>query len=641
VATETAKFALDLDDGISASSEAAEDSLKSLQDQIDKDNRALSQMKKAMREMQAGSSVDISAYKRLKDQLDVTQNSIAKNRAAFINLGGDFAKLGHKKPPKPPEVAKPTGLEDMLSAANALPGPLADVSKGVVGVTSKVSGLAAAVGVAGGAIIGVVAAMTMLVAALVAVAAATAKATVELTKYAVAQADAMRSERLRLEGLGTLRRWMRLTSTDAAEMSESINRVAERVPLSRSAIAGYGQELHRLGIRGRAAEDALEALSIAQAVQGDLGRQRLMMLVRMAGHSEGAMRNLSMRVRKELGSVAAAQMRSLTMISTKLGESLRALVAGVKIDTLLGGLYRLSRLLSQSTESGRALRAILSTVLGVFVGELATTTPMVEYLFKELVIVALKAAIAFFVVKNAITDAFGDNLLARLISSQKAIEGFKIGIIAVGLIITSVAAVLVGFGLVLVGLLTPFVVIAYAMYRGYQRAQELYASFLRLRGLFSPAGWIASGQAMVQGIVQGLTAGAAQLRAAVTSVATDAMGAFRNALGIHSPSAVFRNLGLAIPRGIVQGIELGSSEASAAAGRVVSTASETRNTVSTTTNNVRSIQGGQSRSVSVGELHVHVGRGEGEGEGSGEDTARRVTDALREFFDSGLATEMP
>lgn len=674
MATETAKFALELEDRISASSASAEDALQSLQAQIDKDSKALTQMKKAMREMQSGSSVDISAYQKLKGEIDATQDSIGKARAAFINLGGDFSKASKKTSgvKLTPKVDAPKGLDDMLGAANALPGPLGNVSKGVSGVRSMITGLTTAVGVAGSAILGVVAILAALVAVLAAVAVATAKATTELLRYAAAQADAARSERLRLEGLGTLRRWMRLTSKDAAQMSESINRVAERVPLARSEIAGYGEELHRLGIRGRAAEDALEALSIAQAVQGDRGRQRLMMLVRMAGHSEGAMANLAARVRKELGGNAAAQMRSLSMIGTKLRESLSALFTGVNIAPLSDGLYRLTRLLSQSTESGRALRAIFSTVLSAFIGELGSTTPIFEYFLKEIIILALRGAILFFRLKNAIEDAFGTHGLNQMLTAIRRSEFFKVAIVAVILVVATLAAGVAFLMLAVAGVVTIVMAFAAALYYGYKAGVWLVSMFEELVAIldpailaaagqgildaivnsivkgveqlgaavlgigrsidswvvsvFAPERWVALGQSMIDGLITGLTSGIERLRSAVTGLASGAQRAFRDALGIHSPSSVFAGLGLSIPQGISEGIERGSAESTAAARDVVSTSA---------TSNVTNVRGGPSNSTTVGEFHIHLGEG---GEGS-EDTARRVVDALRDFFDAGLATE--
>ena len=624
MATETAKFALELEDGISSSSEAAEESLLSLQTQIDKDAKALTQMKKAMRQMQAAGSVDISAYQKLQGQIESTQNSIGKARASFVNLGGDFTKLGKKRYPKPPDVPTPQGLMDTLATAEGLPGPLGKASQGIGAATAKIQGMTAAAGAVAVAVAAVVAVLVLLVGLLVAVAAATVKATAALLKYAAAQGDALRSERLRLEGLGTLRRWMRLTSKDAGEMSESISRVAETVPLARSQIAGYGQELHRIGIRGRAAESALEALSLAQAVQGDFGRQRLMMLVRMSGHSEKAMARLAHRVRNELGGTAAMAMRSLTMLSTKLKESLQALFADIDLESLLTGLQRLGRLFSQTTESGRALRAILTALLGPLIDELGGLAPAIEYAFKELVILALRGAIALLRLRNTAWQAFGSGVIGRMLRSKGAMETLHVVLISLGVVAVALAIGIVILANTILGALAPILAFSAAVYYGYQSAVRLHTYIMRLAESFgkSAGGWQAAGRNIITGLVKGLRSGVTQLREAITGVANDAMGAFQEALGISSPSRVFARFGLAISQGVAEGVDSGAPEATGAA----------RDMVSATAGNVTNV-GGASRSVSVGELHIHVG-----GEG-GEDTARRVTDALRDFFDTGLATE--
>ena len=184
--TETANFALGLEDGISASSQSAEDSLKSLQSQIDRDTKALSEMKKAMRQMQAAGSVDIEAFRKLQGEIDATQDSIGKARANFINLGGDFARIKKQKKVFP-KIEKPVELNEMLSATSSLPGPISKVTSGVGSLRSVVTGLTGALGLTLAAITAVMAVLVAMTAALIAVAVATAKATVELTKYAAAQ----------------------------------------------------------------------------------------------------------------------------------------------------------------------------------------------------------------------------------------------------------------------------------------------------------------------------------------------------------------------------------------------------------------------------------------------------------------------
>lgn len=633
MATETAKFALSLEDDISASADSAEDSLKSLQSQIDRDTKALAQMQKAMRQMQAASSVDISAYRKLKSEIDTTKNSIGKARASFVNLGGDFNKLGRKaKGAKiAPKIESPKGLGDMLSAANSLPGPLGKVSSSIGGVQGKVAGLTGAMGMTVAVTVGAVAVFAALVAILGAVAVATAKATQKLLAYAAAQADAMRAERLRLQGLGTLRRWMRLTGKDADQMSDSINRVSATVPLARGEIASMGQELHRIGIRGRAAEHALEALATAQAVQGEFGRRRLMLLVRQAGHSERAMADLARRVRKELGGTAAAQMRGLSMISTKLRESFRALFTGDDmrrgLESLLSGLFRLSQLISQNTFSGRALRTILGTVLGTFMGDLADTTPRLEYLFNELVIAALRVAIGFFRIKNAIERAFGNQILARFLAANVTTERLHIALIALGIVAVTLAAGVALLGLVVIGLLTPLIIMATVMYEGYLAAQRLGQSIAWLIAVFTAnaANWRALGGAMIDGIISGLNDGVARLTDAVRSVATAAMNEFRSVLRIGSPSRVFADLGVTIPQGIAAGIEQGSGEAQAAVTTMV-----------TATGNeaAGAGQGEGSRSYTIENLTIQVGAGAGD-----RDTAQSVADAIRNLFETDLAAE--
>jgi hypothetical protein len=623
VATETAKFALECEDGISVAAGSAEESLLKLQNQINRDQKALVAMKAAMRQMQSSGAVDIDAYRKLQKEIDATQGSIGKARAAFVNLGG---VLGKKyKLAKPPKV-EPVGVDAFISALERLPGPLSYVGKAARGVQSMVVGLTEAVGVAGAVVLGVVAVLALLVAVLAAVAVATAKATVELLRYAAAQSDAMRSERLRLEGLGTLRRWMRLTAEDATQMNESINTVAASVALPRSQVAAFGEDLQRMGIRGRAGEDALWSLSTAMAVQGERGARRLMPLIRMAGHSEKAMANLRARVDKEIGGISRAMMRSLPMLSTKLRESFQALFEGINIEPLLTGLYRLSQLFSQNTQTGRALKEIMEALLEPLIGELGGATPALERLFEELVILALEFAIVLVDVETAIYRAFGPRILGRLLESQGAMEVVRVALIALAAPAAVLLGVFVVLTLMVIGVVTALMMFAEWLYLGYQAARQFGEGLARLYELFSSASWADVGRGMIDGLISGLTSGVTRLRAAVTGVATDARAAFRDALGIHSPSTVFAQLGLAIPQGIAEGVEAGSPEATGAVGGMMST----------TVNNVSSVRGGQSRAVTTGEIHIHVGEGEG-----GEDTARRVTDALRDFFDTGLATEVP
>jgi hypothetical protein len=130
---------------------------------------------------------------------------------------------------------------------------------------------------------------------------------------------------------------------------------------------------------------------------------------------------------------------------------------------------------------------------------------------------------------------------------------------------------------------------------------------------------------MIDGVVRGLSEGVARLQSAVQEVATAAMGSFRSALGIRSPSRVFAELGLAIPQGVAEGVDRGSGEAQAAVTTMV-----------TATGNeaAGAGQGDSSRSYTIENLTIQVGAGAND-----RDTAQSVRDALRDLFETDFAAE--
>ncbi len=67
-----------------------------------------------------------------------------------------------------------------------------------------------------------------------------------------------------------------------------------------------------------------------------------------------------------------------------------------------------------------------------------------------------------------------------------------------------------------------------------------------------------AGSAIVGGLIQGLTSGAGAIGAAMQSLAATAIGSFKGALGIASPSKVFAGLGEHVSEGAAQGIDAGA-----------------------------------------------------------------------------------
>lgn len=76
---------------------------------------------------------------------------------------------------------------------------------------------------------------------------------------------------------------------------------------------------------------------------------------------------------------------------------------------------------------------------------------------------------------------------------------------------------------------------------------------------FSQTDWLSLGKAIIDGIIAGIRNAMDSLGGAIRDVADSALNAAKNALGIHSPSTLFRDeIGKQIPAGMALGIEEGA-----------------------------------------------------------------------------------
>jgi hypothetical protein len=75
------------------------------------------------------------------------------------------------------------------------------------------------------------------------------------------------------------------------------------------------------------------------------------------------------------------------------------------------------------------------------------------------------------------------------------------------------------------------------------------------KSAFTSVGWSSIGSSIASGIAGGISSGVAAIKSAAVGAATAALSAAKSALGIKSPSSVFRNqVGAMIPAGMVLGI---------------------------------------------------------------------------------------
>lgn len=559
MADQQATFAINLEDGTSGAAESAANALKSLQKSIQADKAELAALQNAMRNLQGGASVNIEAFRKLKDQIDAKKQSISEAQSSFIALGGTFNKT------RPPTDK----FQEFAKTAKEMPGPIGGVVAGLGKLKDLLAGNLMVVGLVG------------IAAAMVAITAAAVAATSALLKYGIAQANARRAELLRLEGLTKMRSSWGFAAGNAKEIQSAVDRVTASTALGRDKVEGYAAQLYRMGLRGENLSQALEGTAIKASVLGDEGAKGFMGWAAAANFAGGSVKKLADDVRARFGGIAAAQMLDLDVQVQKLRENFSALWDDLKIDGLLKAISTVSALFSTSTQSGRALKALIETMFQPMVDVMTALAPIAKRFFQGMVIGALMFGIVLVRIRNWFREAFGGSEVLKSMSLQKA--ALYTGIVAVALLGIAFAAT----GVIMIGALVaamPFIwsavvavgalalkalILAAPFILGAIAIGALIAAGYQLYRLWKEIDWTSLGKSIIDGIVSGLKGGASWVIDTVKGLGGSLVKGFKETLGIASPSKAFAKLGVEIPRGVESGIGQGAAGANAAAADMV------------------------------------------------------------------------
>lgn len=603
----SASFAIELEDGTSGAANAAANALQTLRGQIDGDTKALAAMQRAMKNLQGGTVVNVQQFKALQAGIAAKRGAIAEAQSSFIALGGTFAKTGGGT------KALESRFAAMIEQSKGMPGPLGMLVAKFQALSKAVGGGAIALG-----LVGIVAGLALLVAA-------TAKAIASLYHYGIAQADARRSELLRLEGMTKLRNYWGVAAGNAADMQQAIDQVSASSALGRDRIAAYSDQLYKMHLRGANLTAALEGVAMKASVQGDAQASMFAQWAAGANMTGQSVKRLADDVKARLGGIAAAQMLSLTVQAEKQHESFAALFSGLKIEAFLKGQAAVKGLLSQSTNSGKALKAILTTMLQPLIDAATKAQPIIKRFFQGMIIGALRIGIALLEVRNWFLRTFGAPDVLKGFDKQNAallVGEATVGLLAAGLGVASVAAAALSvkltamlipalWGLVrgagalaLEGLViaAPFLLAAAAIFAVINTGRLLYQ-------LWQEIDWKGLGTSMWQGITAGLKSGAKWVQNAAKSLAKSVTASFKEALGISSPSRVFARLGIAIPMGIGMGVQAGAPMARRQVADIIQPTFPRLGQSGAqggAGEQSRGAIGGNTSSVQIGEIHVHA-----------------------------------
>lgn len=552
MATARAQFALDIDSNAQETANSSAAALEKLKTQLQGDVKELREMRKAMRNLKTAGAEGSDAAKQLQERIEKQQSVVAKNQAAFVSLGGSFRQTG--------QGAQRTsrGFKELASSASAAPGVVGLLGQRLQSLSQLFGG-----GALAGAVLGVAAALGVLTTATVAAAAA-------LSRYAVKQADARRSERLRLEGLTKVRRFMLggglafgEVGGDAQFLQNQIDRVSSSVAIGRDQVASFTRSLKLAGLQGGNLQEALEAVSIVAATQGQREAERFKALAVQAQFTGQSVKALADDVRARLGGIAEKQLLSLEAQSRKLRESFQVMFRDIPLEGLLKAVKGIVDLFKQGTVEGKAMKQIFEGIVRPFIAAVEAAAPIVKRFFQGMIIAAQEVIITILRLRRWFQRTFSGDLVEDIDLVTAAVTAGKIAVFS---LVSAVALLAITAGV----LAFPFIAAGVGitlMVRELEKLLDLWqpgdfkllvdtaiADFGKLVGALTDIG-----RQAVEGIAKGIREAFSSVKNAIMSLSGSTIQWFKNALGIASPSRVFVKAALEVPRGIEVGFDRGRS----------------------------------------------------------------------------------
>lgn len=570
MAEDKATFTFAVDEDASAPAHTAAAALAELRDELTADTKALSEMKKAMRDLKSGGMENSSQFKQLAQAANLKSQAIAKNSARYIELGGSFKKTGNSA------YAYEQRMKRLLQQQNG------DFKRSNQQMIAQLRQLTEEMG--GSKIVRL---LTSRIALMAGVTAAMGAGLAMLVKYGVAAAEGRRAEALRLEGLTKLRNYFGVAAGNADEMHKSLDRVAASTALSREKVADYQAQLYKMGVRGKNLDMLLGGMATKAVVHGE--EQAKMFASWGAGLAltGGDVKRFADDVQARLGPTARKHLLQWDVQILKFHENLQGLFADLDIEPLQEMRQVFFDLFSKATPSGQALSTLVTSIVQLFANGLTSAAPFWKDFFRSMLLFSLKLSNAFLGIHLAIKRAFA-NVPAFHSMRAAAFFGY-----------TAVMLLAAGFGILAVEVLLatwPVLLVIAALWGLYSIWNNFAALFdedidwgvvwddmlgammdflnempiVKIVRAFLDLGekigialasieWAQLGRDLVSGIVRGIEAGWNAVTGALSKLGKAAWSAFKTIIGAASPSKLFAEAGKTIPQGIAVGINADAS----------------------------------------------------------------------------------
>lgn len=577
--------------GIPVETNAAEaaDSIAALREGITKSKDAIAESAAAMRNLR-GKSDEVKAA---KDQLTLKiRGEEAAVTAATLKLlkqgeaykkSGDAAKGAKDAAKKNGEAAK--------DSANALSKAISTAGGPVASLKEKLGSLNDLLGGTSGGMAAVVGIAALAAAAIVAVGAAAGSAAISLGKFILASADAARMMQLtRKANLAGRDDW-------AKNLGDQIDAIQRKVPIAEEKLNELGIALAKSRIGGQTMVDTLNAVAGASAAAGDdLGNKLKGIVERGAftkrfqlspqellgmdldfndvakAYAEGmhvsvekaraalfegrvkladGAAALKKAVDEKFGGINADKLLGWDNQVAKFQKDLAKLAKDIKLDGLLKGIKSLADNFDQASVNGKALKGIVTTIGNAIGVTFEGGVPVLQDFIDKAVFGALKIENYWLRVKIAFRETFGKN-----VSLEWAV--FKAALTTT---LGAIASFIPGLSQLVEG----FKLMSLHADLSNKAFASISSATIALKNELTNIDWAGVGSNVVDGIRNGLEAGAKRLVDSVKNLAVSVKKAFTGEVKIQSPSKVFEEYGKQISAGAAGGIDAGAPAVQAAA----------------------------------------------------------------------------
>jgi len=588
VADTTKTFGINVGGNAAAAGKPAAVSLQDVRSAAATAASTLADLQSQFKSLKGGGDELAAATASVKKQIEAEEKLLGKLESTARKAGTSLAALskGHLAEAAAAQkagVAEKKKLDEAAKGASALKDQMGAAFEGIA---------------AGAAAMGV--------AILAAFAAAAVAAAVAFGRFLIDSANVARAMQLTREAaVGS--------AEGATALGTQVDALARKLPTAKAELNDLASEMARAGLGGQTLVDAFNAVGQAAAANGQSAGNQIRALLERGkltqrfslgrfelqgtglaqadvaaelakkmkigiGDAQRALAEgrvslsagaeaMRAAVEAKFGAINARKMLDLNVIVAKTKERLQGLAAGINLEPLAKVFGEIAEVLDTSTVSGAALKEVFTTIGNGIVAGFAAAGPFLKGFFKGLVITALEIEVAYYKVKIALKSAFGSP------SFLKDIDGMQTGILAAKIAVGALAASLIIAGAVVaaVGLTIafPFILAGAAIGALVFIGKKVY-------DFFKETDFGKLGTDIIDGLVGGIKSGFGRVKTAVTDLGSSAKDAFKNALGIRSPSKVFAEYGKHTTEGYAQGVDEGSGRATSAVASMVDVPSASR-----------------------------------------------------------------